>query len=312
MTRTVCFAIAILLLMLGQPGGTVCGSERTSVQSFAEVNGTRLYYEMAGQGPAVILVHGGLVDSRMWDDQMNDFSKQCQVVRYDLRGFGKSADALESFSHIEDLRALLEFLKIDRATIVGLSLGGIVAADFTLEYPERVDRLVLVGSGLRGDKQQPGKDQISAWEAALRGDLETFVKITMQSDLYNGVHPGTVSYTRLRQMLLDNFKAIPTFRPGFLKYPEPPTIERLASINTPTLVVIGTRDAQSLKNIALMLAKKIPHARMFVIKGASHHPPVEKPKQFNKALLKFISSPRSEAAIRDRELLLAIASFKVY
>jgi pimeloyl-ACP methyl ester carboxylesterase len=80
--------------------GNVCGSERTSVQSFAEVNGTRLYYEMVGKGPAVVLVHGGLVDSRMWDDQMNDFSKRYKVVRYDLRGFGKSIDATESFSNI--------------------------------------------------------------------------------------------------------------------------------------------------------------------------------------------------------------------
>ena len=291
MIRTVCFPIATLLLMLCQPGGIVCGSERTSVQSFAEVNGTRLYYETVGRGPAIVLVHGGLVDSRMWDDQMNDFSNRYRVVRYDLRGFGKSIDASESFSHIEDLRALLEFLKIERATIVGLSLGGIVAADFTLEYPNKVDRLVLVGSGLRGDQQPPAKDQISAWEAALRGDAETFIKITMQSDLYNGVRPGTVTYTRLRQMLVDNFKAISTFRPGFLKYPEPPTFERLGSINAPTLVVIGNRDAQTLKNIALTLGTKIHHARTFVIKGASHHPPVEKPGQFNKAVLKFLSSP---------------------
>ena len=271
--------------MLGQPAVTAFG------QNFAEVNGTRLSYEIVGQGPAVVLVHGGLVDSRLWDDQMNDFSKQCRVVRYDLRGFGKSAEATEPFSHIEDLRALLDFLKIERATIVGLSLGGIIAADFALEYPKRVDRLVLVGSGLRGDKQPQPKDSKLAWEAAARG-AEPFAEVAMRSDLYGGVHPGTVIYTRLRQMLLDNFKAVSTFRPGFLKYPEPPTIERLESINVPTLVVIGSRDAQNLKNIAHLLAKKIHRARMVVINGASHHPPVEKPKQFNKVMLKFIREDR--------------------
>jgi pimeloyl-ACP methyl ester carboxylesterase len=97
-----------------------------------------------------------------------------------------------------------------------------------------------------------------------------------------------LAHTRLRQMLFDNFKAVSTFRPVFLKYPEPPTIERLGSINAPTPVVIGSRDAQGLKNIALLLAKKIPHARMVVINGSSHHPPVEKPKQFNKTVLAFI------------------------
>ena len=294
MTRTVSLAIATFLLILCQSGITVCGHDRARMQSFAEVNGTRLYYEIVGQGPPVILIHGGLVDSRMWDDQMNDFSKQCQVVRYDLRGFGKSAGTSEPFSHIEDLRALLEFLKIERATIVGLSLGGIIAADFTLEYPEKVDRLVLVGSGLRGDKQPPTKEQKLAWEALTRG-AEPFTEVTMQSGLYNGVHRDTVVYTRLRQMLLDNFKAVSTFRPGLWKYPEPPTIERLGSINAPTLVVIGSRDGQSLKNIAYLLAKKIRRARMVVINGASHHPPVEKPKQFNKIVLNFIGN-----AVKDR------------
>lgn len=82
------------------------------------------------------------------------------------------------------------------------------------------------------------------------------------------------------------------FRPGFLKYPEPPTIERLGSINAQTLVVIGTRDGQNLQNIARLLAGKIPHARMAIIKGASHHPPVETPKQFNKILLNFIAAKK--------------------
>lgn len=288
MIRTICLAIATLLLMLGQPRAAFCSSEHTTVQNFAEVNGTRLSYEIVGKGPAVILIHGGLVDGRLWDDQMKDFSKQCRVVRYDLRGFGKSADASEPFSHIEDLRALLDFLKIERATLVGLSLGGIIAADFALEYPQRVDRLILVGPGLRGDKQPPPKEAVAAWEAASRG-AEPFAEATMRGGLYSGVQPDTVVYTRLRQMLLDNFKAVSSFRPGFLKYPEPPTIERLENIKAPTLVVIGSRDAQNLKNIADLLAQKIPGARKVIINEASHHPPVEQPKQFNKVVLDFIT-----------------------
>jgi pimeloyl-ACP methyl ester carboxylesterase len=89
-------------------------------------------------------------------------------------------------------------------------------------------------------------------------------------------------------MLLDNFKAVSSFRPGFLKYPEPPTIERLEKIKAPTLVVIGDRDAPNLKNIADLLAQKIPGARKVLINDASHHPPVEQPKQFNKVVLDFI------------------------
>lgn len=264
-------------------------SAKEKTQSgMAEVNSTRLYYETTGEGPAVVLIHGGLVDSRLWDDQMKAFAKHHRVVRYDLRGFGRSAAAPEPFSHIEDLRALMDFLKIERATVVGLSLGGIIAADFALEHPDRVERLVLVGAGLRGDKQPPDKDVIRAYEAASKGIAEEFVNVTMKSGLYAAVREGTPTYARLRQMMLDNFKAVSTFRPGFLKYPETPTIERLGSIRTPTLVVIGGGDAQSLKNVADILAGQIPGARKVVIPGSSHHPPVERPKEFNNVVLGFL------------------------
>ncbi len=258
---------------------------QTSASGFAEVNGTRLYYEAAGKGRAVVLIHGGLVDSRQWDDQFREFAKRYRVVRYDLRGFGRSADATEPFSHVEDLRALLDFLKIERASLVGLSLGGIIAADFVLEHPARVGRLVLVGPGLRGDKQPPPKDVAASIEAASRG-AEAFADATMTRELYAAVRPGSDAHKLLRRMLLDNFKALQTFR--LLKYPEPPTAERLGQIKAPTLVVIGSRDGRNLLNIADTLVSGIPGARKAVMPGASHHPPVEQPKEFNRILSDFL------------------------
>jgi pimeloyl-ACP methyl ester carboxylesterase len=270
-------------------GGTQAVAKENAQTGVAEVHGTKLYYETAGKGPAVVLVHGGLVDSRLWNDQMKEFAKHHRVVRYDLRGFGRSGAAPQPFSHIEDLRALMDFLKIERATVVGLSLGGIIAADFALEHPERIDRLVLVGAGLRGDKQPPDKDAIKAYEAASKGIAEEFVNVTMKSGLYATVREGTPAYTRLRQMLLENFKAVSTFAPGFLKYPAQPTIERLGQIKAATLVIIGGEDAQSLKNVAGTLVAGIRGARKVVIPGASHHPPVETPDKFNKAVLSFLN-----------------------
>ena len=281
------FAAAFLLLCVAR--GAASGQPGAS--GFAEVNGTRLYYEARGEGPAVVLVHGGLVDSRLWDDQMRPLARRFRVVRYDLRGFGRSAAAAEPFSHLEDLRALLDFLKVERATLVGLSLGGIIAADFTLEHPARVERLVLVGPGLRGDKQPPPKDAAAALMAASRG-AEAFADANMKRELYAAVRPGTAAHARLRRMTLDNFKALPTFGPGFIKYPEPPTAERLADIKAPTLVIIGSRDGHNLLNIADTLAKGIPGARKVVIPGPSHHPPVETPKEFNRALLDFLEGKK--------------------
>src|SRR5262245_12440116 len=184
----------ILWLILCLGGGHVMAAKEKAQSGTAEVNGTRLYYETAGEGPAIVLIHGGLVDSRLWDDQMKAFAKHHRVVRYDLRGFGRSAEAPEPFSHIEDLRALMDFLRIERATVVGLSLGGIIADDFALEHPERVERLVLVGAGLRGDKQPPDKDAMKAYEAVSKGIAEEFVNVIMRSGLYAAVREGTPAY----------------------------------------------------------------------------------------------------------------------
>src|ERR1043166_536886 len=200
-------------------GGTQALAKENAQTGVAEVNGTKLYYETVGKGPAVVLVHGGLGDSRLWNDQMKVFAKHHRLVLYGLRGFGRAAAAPQPFSHIEDLHALMDFLKIERATVVGLSLGGIIAADFALEHPERVDRLVLVGAGQRGDKQPPDRDALKAYEAATKGMAEEFVNVTMKSGLYATVREGTPAHARLRQMMLENFKAVSTFAPGFLKYP---------------------------------------------------------------------------------------------
>lgn len=263
------------------------GAQTGSGKGFAEVNGTKLYYEALGKGPAVVLIHGGLVDSRLWDEQMRPLSKHFRVVRYDLRRFGRSPAPAEPFSHLEDLRGLLDFLKIEKATLVGLSLGGVVAADFALEHPERVERLVLVGAGLRGDQQPTPADAARAAEAMSRG-AEAFADATMARALYAAVRPGTAAYRRLRQMLLDNFNALSTSRPGLVNYPERTTAERLSEIKVPTLVVIGGEDAPNLKNIADTLASQIPGARKVTIPGSSHHPPVEKPKELNRVLLDFL------------------------
>lgn len=278
---------ALALCALPAACGAAAARARGRASGFAEVNGTRLYYESRGRGPAVILIHGGLVDSRLWDDQVRPLSRRFRVVRYDLRGFGRSAAAPEPFSHLEDLRSLLDYLKVERATLVGLSLGGIIAADFALEHPERVERLVLVGAGLRGDRQPPSPDTLRAFEAASRG-AEAFADAIMARELYAAVRPGSAAHARLRQMLLDNFKALATLSPGFIKYPERPTAERLGEIRAPTLVVIGGEDAPSLKKVADTLASQIPGARRATIPGSSHHPPVEKPAEFDRVLLDFL------------------------
>src|SRR5205085_12090769 len=120
------------------------------VSGFADVNHTRLYFEVAGNGPALVLIHGSMVDTRMWDNQFEVFAQHYRVVRYDVRGFGKSALPTETFSHADDLKALLDFLGIAQAHILGLSMGGGIAINFALTYPEMTRTLIVVDSTLAG------------------------------------------------------------------------------------------------------------------------------------------------------------------
>jgi len=107
---------------------------------FAEVNGTSLFYEVAGTGNTLVLIHGFGVDSRMWDDQFETLAQYYRVLRYDARGFGRSALPTSSgYTHQTDLKALLEHLEIASANILGLSMGGGVAINFALAYPEMTD-----------------------------------------------------------------------------------------------------------------------------------------------------------------------------
>src|SRR5262249_9604687 len=103
----------------------------------AAVNGTRLYYESAGTGSPVVLVSGGgTLDRRQWDHEFDVMAMRYHVVRYDVRGIGRSARPTSEFSHHEDLRALLEFLRIKQAVVCGVSFGAVIAIDFALDHPD--------------------------------------------------------------------------------------------------------------------------------------------------------------------------------
>src|SRR5262249_29887471 len=109
-----------------------------------------LYYEVDGNGPPVLLVHAGVAHLRMWDEQVAAWRDRFTVIRYDQRGFGKTTCEDRPFSNRDDIRRLLDHLGVERLSLVGLSRGGQIATDFTLEEPDRVMALVAVASGLGG------------------------------------------------------------------------------------------------------------------------------------------------------------------
>ncbi len=142
-----------------------------SNSGFADVHGTQLYFEVAGTGQALVLLHEGIADHRMWDAQFAEFARQYRVVRYDARGFGRSPMPPEPFFRHEDLRGLLEALGIDHAILLGASMGGATALDAALTYPQMVDALVLAASGLGGyDFSDETKQKWAEIDAAYERD----------------------------------------------------------------------------------------------------------------------------------------------
>jgi len=124
-----------------------------------DVPGARLYYEVAGSGPAVVLIHAGVANLRMWDAQVEALAPRYRVIRYDTRGFGRTANEDVEFSNRDDLRAVLEHVGVPRATVLGISRGGHIAIDFTLDSPDRVEAL---NGGLRIESPPGGGTRIEA------------------------------------------------------------------------------------------------------------------------------------------------------
>jgi len=143
--------------------------DRPQVLPSAPIVGGRLAYEVSGEGPALILIHGSLLDRRLWDAQVPVLAQRHRVVRYDARGHGASSSTAMPFAHERDLHDLMQALRLDRATLIGLSMGGRIALQFSLTYPERVAALVIVASGM--DDYTYGAE-VHACRAAMSAAIE--------------------------------------------------------------------------------------------------------------------------------------------
>ena len=259
---------------------------------FANVNGTKLYYETAGKGRTVVFIHGGLVDSRLWDDQFKVFARKFRVVRYDLRGYGRSEFPTAAFSHVEDLYALLQYLKVKKASLVGLSVGSSVAMEFALAHPEMVEKIILTSAGLRGSKLPPNKQNLAIYKAAEEKGMEMAIGMWLESDLFATAKGNDRFVKRTRQMLADNYKYWgPTPRPIPETWPKPPTAERLSELKSSTLIIVGEKDAKTILDTADILKEKIAAVVMVTIPGVSHHLNMENPKEYNRIVIEFLKRP---------------------
>ena len=259
-------------------------------QAFAEVNGTRLYYEIAGSGHPLVFLHGFTFDTRMWDDQFDAFAQHYRVVRYDMRGYGKSAlPTEESYSPTDDLKALLEHLEIDRAHLVGLSRGGAVAIEFALAHPEATSALVLVDPVLGGHSwsQEAARTDGAVWETAAKSGIEAAKAQWLAHPLFAPAQEKPEVAARLGRIVSD-YSGWHLINTDPVRYPDPPAAQRLHEISAPTLIVVGERDLPDFHVIAETL-QQIPNAHKVVLAGVRHMSNMEDPSGFNEVVLNFLA-----------------------
>ena len=257
-------------------------------QGFADVNGTQIYYEIAGSGHPLVLIHGFTLDTRMWDDQFEGFATHHQAIRYDVRGFGKSALPTEaSYDHTDDLYALMQHLGIDSAYILGLSMGGRIAIDFALTYPTATDALIPVDAGLSGF-QFKEFSLVFIWQTAKESGLQEAKTAWLNHPILEVARQNGSVNSRMIQMVKD-YSGWHWFNDDPRRALQPPAIERLDEIETPTLAIVGERDILDCHRIADLLEERITCAKKIVMPGVGHMSNMEAPERFNEIVLGFLA-----------------------
>jgi len=266
---------------------------------FAPVYKGSLYYEVAGSGQPLLLIHAGVADCSMWDAQMDEFSRSHRVIRYDTRGFGQSRTETTQFSNRQDIIDLFKHLGVEKAGIIGISRGGQIAIDFTLEHPEFVSALVPVAAGISGFDYQPGDNQQARLEIELFNHMDelwekkawdelTDLQVRVWADgpsQPEGRAPAAIrDYMRkIVRASFDRQDGQATPQPL-----EPPAIKRLSEIQQPTLILVGEYDSTGELAAADELECQIPLSRKVGIPGAAHMIPMERPELFNEVVLGFL------------------------
>lgn len=255
---------------------------------FAQVKGTRLRYQVQGQGRPLVLVHGFTLSLEMWDGQMEAFSRQYRVIRYDLRGFGGSDLPGEPYRHAEDLAALLDYLDIPNASLLGCSMGGGIAIDFALSFPERTQALILFDSALGGF---PYSAEFTASTAALyalgKSSIEAARQLWLEHPMFGPVleSPAAPHFQRI----MAAYSGWHWSNPDPTRRYETPAAKRLGEIKAPTLVIVGERDIPDMRAIAEALAAQIPTAHKVELPGLGHLANLEDPALFNQTVLEFLA-----------------------
>lgn len=261
------------------------------IHEIVPVHDGELYVERVGCGTQpLILIHAGFSDRRDWTHQFNEFGKKYLTVAYDQRGAGNSSTIATAFSPANDLKALTENLKSEKSILIGHSLGGAIALDFALQYPEKVSALVLIASGLNGYAWSNKYSELMGkiWKTL---EPEAMTNSFLAADFFEIAMSLPNIKTEICKMTSANFAKVltwKTFNSEDVLWYFPDPLTQLKNLDMPVLVVYGDKDSDDIKQIADIFNKNIKNVKTYVIKNADHLLNYEKPDELNNLVLDFL------------------------
>jgi 3-oxoadipate enol-lactonase len=258
-----------------------------------ELNGAQIAFRVDGAGPPVVFIHGFTLDHRMWQPQIATFAARYRVLTLDMRGFGASSPPVEGvpYSLHEDVAALMEYLGIGPATVVGLSYGGLVAIELTLTRPELVTHLVLVDSTIRhfpyGARWQGVLDDL--YRLGKDGKMNEGKELWLADIAFRCPNRSPENSALLRQMVHDYPGWHLTHTDCYAAI-EPPAMDRLQEIAVPVLALTGEHDIKEFQDVADFIVPRVQNGRREFLAGAAHMANMDCPEAFNRLVLDFIAS----------------------
>ena len=270
---------------------------------FAQTNEIQTFYEMHGEGPPLVLIHGGLVDHRMWQPQVKPFSEKNRVIIYDIRGHGRTGGSEQRAYSVQlltkDLRALLEQLQVSKPVVCGLSLGGIIAQAYAASYPADITALILSDTAVSATLTPSDKLQtyLIGWSLAptvrLMGarrftDYSFGLAKLMRGETWFGQNAEAQAYVQEAMCTFDTAEMAKIY--GLLVRFRTPELDK---IEAPTLILNGEHESRSVFRHAEYLQEHISNTQMTTIPGAGHLSNVENPRAFNEQVLRFLDRIRA-------------------
>jgi pimeloyl-ACP methyl ester carboxylesterase len=305
---TLCFVALTAINLFSQKAGS--NSPVAIDSGYIIVDGGRLFFETAGEGENIVLLHDGMVDREIWDEQFPVLAKNYRVVRYDRRGYGKSSDPEAPYSHIEDLNQLFIQLNIDKAIIFGMSSGGGLAIDFTLKYPAKISALVLVGAVVGGYGYSSNMMTRGGHIKSLAdlSDPQKLIHYFIWEDPYEIYSENVRVKEKVTKIMETNLHK----KKGVSLIPaERPAARFLSEIKVPALVLVGEFDIPDVHAHGGVIEFGIPDAKREIILKSGHLIPLEQPEAFNESVLRFLKNREFFNILDTQGVDAAVQYFKV-